>query len=212
MATSVTSQQILNEVKKFLGIPYVWGGTTPSGFDCSGLMEYSYAQLGISIPRTSEEQYTFTKRITQSQLQPGDLVFSEMRSDGPGHVGMYIGNNSVIEAAHPGTNVRVTPLAYFAPVAFGRIPSLVPGAVTGVPSTGSTGTGAGGGTGGNSLFSFPSEITGFFSTAINDLAATGAFFDAFFEPSTYVRIGSGVFGLAFLVAGLVFMLRAAEGL
>lgn len=86
------------------GTPYVWGGNTPSGFDCSGLTSWAYAQAGVSIPRTSGAQYAGLPKVSRSELQPGDLLFFNSPIS---HVGMYIGNGQMVEAPYTGTNVRV---------------------------------------------------------------------------------------------------------
>jgi len=89
-----------------IGTPYVWGGSAPGGFDCSGLVQWSYAQAGISLPRTSGAQYAATTHIPLADIQPGDLLFY-----GPGgsdHVAMYIGGGSMIEAPYTGASVWIT--------------------------------------------------------------------------------------------------------
>lgn len=90
-----------------LGKPYVWGSSGPSGFDCSGLMQWSYAHAGIHLPRTSQEQRYAGHQVPLSQAQPGDLVV--YRSDAS-HVGMYVGNGQVIHAPYPGAPVRYDPV------------------------------------------------------------------------------------------------------
>ena len=88
---------------RYLGVPYVWGGASPSGFDCSGLVMYVYAQLGISLPHYTVSQWDATQPISMSQLQPGDLVFF----NGLSHVGMYIGGGKMVDAPHTGSVVRI---------------------------------------------------------------------------------------------------------
>ncbi|MBL3668705.1 C40 family peptidase [Streptomyces sp. M2CJ-2] len=90
-----------------LGSPYVWGANGPSGFDCSGLMQWSYAQAGVALPRTSQAQRHAGRQVPLSQARPGDLVL--YRSDAS-HVGMYAGNGQVIHAPYPGAPVRYDPV------------------------------------------------------------------------------------------------------
>ncbi|KAB1145555.1 hypothetical protein F7R91_17620 [Streptomyces luteolifulvus] len=90
-----------------LGKPYIWGAAGPSGFDCSGLMQWSYAQAGVSLPRTSQAQRNAGRQVPLSQARPGDLV--TYRSDAS-HVGMYMGNGQVIHAPYPGAPVRYDPV------------------------------------------------------------------------------------------------------
>jgi cell wall-associated NlpC family hydrolase len=92
-----------------LGKPYLWGGTGPDAFDCSGLAMMAYRAAGISIPRTSEEQWSFGQQIPASQVQPGDLVFfagSDGTMSAPGHVGIVIGGGKMIDAPYTGVDIR----------------------------------------------------------------------------------------------------------
>lgn len=86
--------------KKFMGVPYVFGGTTPSGFDCSGFVQYIYKNAaGISLPRTTDQQYNVGTTVDKSDLQPGDLVFyANTYKKGISHVGVYAGDNMVLNA------------------------------------------------------------------------------------------------------------------
>ena len=106
---SITSNQfdkIYNEMKKHDGKPYKYGGNSPkTGFDCSGLMQWGYGTQGITLPRTSQEQYNKTTRVERKALQPGDLVFFKgtvPNKSGITHVGMYIGNNKFYNASNSG--------------------------------------------------------------------------------------------------------------
>ncbi|WP_079404731.1 NlpC/P60 family protein [Streptomyces sp. 3211] len=90
-----------------VGKPYVWGSTGPFGFDCSGLMVWSYRQAGVSLPRTSQAQRYAGRQVPLSQARPGDLV--TYRSDAS-HVGMYVGNGQVVHAPYPGARVRYDPV------------------------------------------------------------------------------------------------------
>jgi len=101
--------------KRYLGVPYLWGGTSPSGFDCSGLCQYAYREIGISIPRTSRAQFTTGQFIPPSRtdlLEPGDLVFFAYGGDPSQvhHVGMYVGGGVFIHAPGTGDHVKYSSL------------------------------------------------------------------------------------------------------
>ncbi len=102
--TSVTSS-IVDYAKQFIGTPYVYGGSSPSGFDCSGYTSYVYKQFGITLPRTSSSQYNYVAKVSRNELKPGDLVF--FGSGSVGHVGMYIGNNQFIHSPSSGKTVCI---------------------------------------------------------------------------------------------------------
>ncbi|HKD32877.1 MAG TPA: NlpC/P60 family protein [Gaiellaceae bacterium] len=91
----------------FLGTPYVWGGASPSGFDCSGFTMYVYAHFGVSLPHNAAAQFGYGSPVPRGDLQPGDLVFF----DGLGHVGIYVGGGSFIHSPHTGDVVKVSSLS-----------------------------------------------------------------------------------------------------
>ena len=92
---------------QYLGTPYVYGGASPSGFDCSGFVMYVYAQLGVSLPHNAAAQYGSGTPVDRSQLQPGDLVFF----NGLGHNGIYVGGGSFIHSPHTGDVVKISSLS-----------------------------------------------------------------------------------------------------
>jgi peptidoglycan DL-endopeptidase CwlO len=106
-----------------LGKPYLWGGTGPDAFDCSGLVMMAYRAAGISIPRTSQEQWAWGPRIGPKHVRPGDMVFfagSDGTRASPGHVGLVIGGGLMIEAYASGFLIRIAPYGYRDPVGFTR--------------------------------------------------------------------------------------------
>ena len=113
-ASSVSGSAIAAYAQTFIGVPYVWGGTTPSGFDCSGLTQYVYAHFGKQIGRTTIAQESAGTRIPVSQAQVGDLLFWGSAGS-TYHVAIYLGGNSYIAAPEPGQSVKVGNMAYFMP-------------------------------------------------------------------------------------------------
>jgi peptidoglycan DL-endopeptidase CwlO len=109
-APSASASAIVNIARQYIGTPYVSGGATPAGFDCSGFTQYVFAQAGISLPRTSSEQRHAGTVVSAAEARPGDLVW------GPGHVGIYTGNGQHIAARSPGTALYESPIYISNPV------------------------------------------------------------------------------------------------
>jgi NlpC/P60 family len=224
--STVTGAQIVSEAKKFVGDPYVYGAAGPSSFDCSGLVQYVLGTLGISAPRTSEDQWAWVQRIKASQVGPGDLVFMQFPGDNasPGHVEFYIGNGQVLGADDPAQGVAVTSLSSVAGnvVGYGRIPSST---VT------ATGTGTGSDTGtvpgwlsdtlqavGAALGLSSGDLSGIdpltaIGSGISDVATefegAAKILGWLTLPSNWTRIFAGLFGGVFLGAGVWFLTREA---
>ncbi len=105
-------EQVLALAKTFLGVPYVWGGTSPSGFDCSGLVYYVYKQFGVTLNRVAADMTAAGIPVTYSELKPGDIVFfhNTSRYTRINHVGIYAGNGTFIHAPQTGDVVKFSPL------------------------------------------------------------------------------------------------------
>jgi peptidoglycan DL-endopeptidase CwlO len=95
---------VYNVATQYIGVPYVYGGATPAGFDCSGFVMYVYAQFGVSMPHSSTSQGAMGTRISEADAVPGDLVIMD------GHDGFYAGNGMILHAPYEGASVRIQPI------------------------------------------------------------------------------------------------------
>ncbi|MGV8965842.1 MAG: C40 family peptidase [Cellulomonas sp.] len=98
---SASGSAVVEIASRYVGVPYVWGGTTPSGFDCSGFTSYVYAQVGIALPRTSSAQRNVGTVVSRADAQPGDLIWS------PGHIAIYAGGGLQVDAPKPGQTIQI---------------------------------------------------------------------------------------------------------
>jgi cell wall-associated NlpC family hydrolase len=117
---------VISFAQQQIGKPYLWGGTGPDSFDCSGLVMMAYRAAGIFIPRTSQEQWKWGPQVPASQVEPGDLVFfagSDGTMTAPGHVGLVIGNGQMIEAYATGFPIRIS--TYGKPNSAGGLQNVV---------------------------------------------------------------------------------------
>lgn len=202
-----------------LGKPYVFGAEGPNAFDCSGLMQWAYAQHGIKLPRVTGDQVKVGQAVAKGQWQPGDLIFSSWDGKPHSHVGMYAGDNRIIVAPSTGKNVQYTTLG---PTYMGKIDAVrrVPGV------TGYTGQPAGNGgsdpQGGGGLIPGlpdPGDLVGAVRAGAgalggiaNSAAKAGALADKLMWlalPTTWTRIIAGVLGAAFLFIGIGLLGREA---
>jgi peptidoglycan DL-endopeptidase CwlO len=118
--TTTFRTKVLQEAAKLKGIPYVWGGTTTRGFDCSGYTGYVYKKAGKKLPRTSRQQYSATKHISRAAAKPGDLVFFKSGGGSVYHVGIYAGGNMLWHSSRPGRPVAKAKI-WTSSVAFGSV-------------------------------------------------------------------------------------------
>lgn len=102
--SGTTADQVIDEAKKYLGVKYVWGGESPSGFDCSGLVQYVYKKFGITLPRVSQDQAHSGRAVSAADAKPGDLVFFHNPAT---HVGIYLGNGMMLDAPNSSSHVRI---------------------------------------------------------------------------------------------------------
>lgn len=189
---SVAASDLVSYAQSFTGVPYVWGGTTPAGFDCSGFVKYVFEHFGVSLPRTSREQVKVGTPVDAAAIQPGDLIFSNWDSgsrapSATSHVALYVGGGNLIQAPEPGQSVGVKPFnaAYQSHVTGIR-------RVTDVAGGGSADTGG--------------ADSGGLWGGIGKLADTFAGFAKmtlwFANPANDIRVLLGIFGLSFLGAGV----------
>lgn len=110
--TGGVAGKVVRLAQSFVGTPYVWGGTSPSGFDCSGFVQYVFRKVGINLPRVSYQQANAGTRIGLGKLQAGDLVAwdNSTRNNGADHIAIYIGGGLIAEAPRPGVPLRVRKL------------------------------------------------------------------------------------------------------
>lgn len=225
-----TGADFLNEARKFIGDPYVYGGAGPTNFDCSGLVQYALEQLGLkNIPRTSEQQWAWSAKISKQDLQPGDLIFSQWPGDGasPGHVAIYAGGGQLIEAPKPGESVHQVAFdeGYQKYVTgYGRVPGtggFVQAPSGGGNSGGSQGTSfldkLGALTPGvslvsdvaNSIYTTMSPVTQVFNDVGNALETAMHAVLWLVNPMNWVRIIAGIVGGASLFVGAILIAKAA---
>lgn len=112
--TKPKTPSVVSIARNYIGVPYRWGGTTPSGFDCSGFTQYVFRKAGVSLPRTSAEQGRVGTKVSRSELRAGDLVYF------PGHIGIYVGNGQFIHSPSPGKSVRIDSLSTRKNFLYGR--------------------------------------------------------------------------------------------
>jgi cell wall-associated NlpC family hydrolase len=202
---TVTGAQIAAEIEKFAGFPYVWGGTSPSGFDCSGLVKYVLEQLGIKgVPRTSEEQFAWVDKVSASQAGPGTLVFAQFPGDNasPGHVGIMTSTGEVLSAEDPAHGVGFSSLASWGGniVGYGNVPGSAASKASGGGASDLSVSGVVG-----SILGLPSDVLSMFDSLSQ--VAQAAFW--FFQPTNWARIVAGLLGLVFLGAGVAAFAKAA---
>jgi glucan-binding YG repeat protein len=108
-----TGETVTDIALDYIGVPYVWGGSSPSGFDCSGFTSYTYKQAGVSLPRTAADQYTKGQAVSKGDLKEGDLVFFSTYKAGASHVGIYVSNNKFVHASDLGVKVSLLSENYY---------------------------------------------------------------------------------------------------
>lgn len=113
--SSTDSTKLVNNAMSLIGTPYVFGGTSRSGFDCSGYTQYVFKGSGVSLPRTSYAQFAAGSVVSREQLQPGDLVFFSTYDKGASHVGIYVGGGDFVHASNSGVKTTSLSSSYYAP-------------------------------------------------------------------------------------------------
>lgn len=223
----VAGADIVEYARTQLGDPYVWGAEGPNAFDCSGLVEYVYRHFGLTTPRTTAAMMGGGSNlipISRAELRPGDLIFSNWIGKPHSHVGIFAGNNQIIEAPEPGQTVKITSLGpgYWSHTdAYRRVPGI-DGAAAPVPG----GSGGGGGiddalsAGARKLVGYvpsPGDLTkavgniGSAMVSVAESAAgvanTAALITKAFLPSNLIRGVAFFFGTIFILIGIFFLAR-----
>jgi hypothetical protein len=229
MATP-TGTQIVDFARQQLGEPYVWAAEGPDEFDCSGLVNYVYRHFGIKTPRTTSDMMAKGSNlvpITAGQLQPGDLVLSSWGSNKPhSHVAIYAGNGKLIEASHPGTNVRYVtygPSYKSHTDAIRRVPGVngaVGGGATGGGVFGTAGGILGGVFAAEDWIPKPGNVTdaltnlgnamGGIATSVVGVGELATTVTRALLPSNMLRAGLFVFGTVFILLGVLFLAREVK--
>ena len=106
-------QQVIDLAKQYIGVRYVYGGTTPNGFDCSGFVQYVYRQMGVKLNRVAEDQAKNGVYVAKEDLKPGDMVFFKKPGRAIHHVGLYVGNGMYIHAPYTGRTICIEPMTRY---------------------------------------------------------------------------------------------------
>ncbi len=109
-ATITKGQQVIDLAKQYIGVRYVYGGTTPNGFDCSGFVQYVYKNMGVTLNRVAADQAKNGIYVAKENLQPGDLVFFKKPGRAIHHVGIYVGDGNYIHAPYTGRTICIEPM------------------------------------------------------------------------------------------------------
>jgi cell wall-associated NlpC family hydrolase len=199
---AVSGDAIVTEVKKFAGGPYDYGGTTPAGFDCSGLVQYVLNAVGVKgVPRTSEAQWAWAQKIDKSQLAPGDLVFAQFPGDNasPGHVGVYTGNGQILSAEDPAQGIGYSTLSSWgsAIVGYGRAPDSSAGTQSATLDS--------------SIISNPlTGLTAPFQTIATAFKDLDTILTDILSPAFWLRVASFFAGVFLVAAGIWCLVHASD--
>jgi len=198
---TTSGDSIVSAALKFLHAPYVYGGGSHSGFDCSGLVQYVLTHLGVKgVPRTSEEQWAWSQHVSKDQLAPGDLVFAQFPGDNasPGHVGVYVGNGNIISAEDPAHGVGMSTLDSWgsAIVGFGRVPNSAAGTQTATLDS--------------AILPGLSGLAGPLGTIASTFTTLDTILKDVLSPSFWLRIASFLVGVLLLSGGIWCLVRASD--
>ncbi len=210
---AVSGSDIVEAARKEIGDPYVWGTEGPNSFDCSGLVQYVFGTFGIRTPRVTGDQVKFGTAVQRKDIQLGDLVFTNWSGKPHSHVGIYAGNNVLINAPGTGKKVREQKMtdSYWAHVdAIRRFPGVVGGpSDSGIDDWLKDKVG--------SVLGGPTDAMASAAGALKDIATSIAsvgkvaeLVTKMFLPNNILRGVSGFLGFIFLLLGLWFIAREAQ--
>lgn len=211
---AIDTTALIGTVKSWLGVPYVFGGASRSGIDCSGLVQQVFKTYGVALPHHAQDQARYGTPVDKSAIQPGDLVFSDWGDGANSHVGIAVSPTQIIDAPHPGTSVRYDTLT---PGYLGHVTAVRRLDTGSTVTVGAPGGGAAVAQGSGPISPYLSplatpidSLAGALTSGLAPLLSVGTAADLFaklWQPTNIVRGVCFVFGAVLCLVGVVMLGR-----